>query len=307
WPPRGDAVAAAPLTIAILALFILQRGGETASFRTSVPRSAFYPPFPGVELLHSDEPFRIVAQRSILLPNIATHYGLEDARGYAAMTLERYAAIEPFWSIPQPTWSNRVEALDAPLFSLMNVRFALAKHAWPIPATWRVVKAFDAYDIVENTGVLPRAFVPPTVHAGATRAEAFHSVEACRDFGAAAWIEGGERGTVAKGPGVVTTREIGSKLDLRTTMANAGWIVISEPAWNGWHATVDGNPTQVRIANVAFLGVHVPKGEHHVRLVFQPPSFVFGAGISALTLFVLSAQCLVLRKRTKHSALRTKH
>ena len=275
-----------------------------ASFRTWVPRSAFYPPFPGVELLHAGEPFRIVAQRAILHPNIATHYGLEDVRGYAAMTLERYAAVEPLWSIPQPTWSNRVETFEPPFLSLMNVRFAIAKHAWTIPPTWRVLKAFDAYDIIENTRVLPRAFVPTAVHTGVTRAEAFHGVETCSDFGAVGWIEGGERGTATNGPGTVTTRPIGSKLDMHASMANDGWIVVSESAWNGWHATVDGHPALVRIADSTFLGVRVPKGEHHVRLVYRPTSFVVGGGISAVTLLVLSTLCTVhsplcTRKRSR--------
>ncbi|HEV8436289.1 MAG TPA: hypothetical protein VGR95_22970, partial [Thermoanaerobaculia bacterium] len=223
--------------VVILALFLVQRGGETEPFRTWVPRSAFYPAFPGVELLRSDEPFRIVGQRSILPPNIATHYGLEDVRAYAAMTLERYAAVEPLWSVPQSTWSNRVDTLDSPILSLMNVRFALAKHAWPIPATWRSVKQFDAYDVVENLRVLPRAFVPASVHAGATRTEAFHGVKTCGDFAAEAWIEGGDRGTSTNGSGTVTLRENGSKLDLHASMGNDGWIVVSESAWNGWRAS----------------------------------------------------------------------
>ena len=293
------------MAIVILALFLVQRAGETAAFRTWVPRSAFYPPFPGVELLRSEEPFRIIGQRSIFPPNIATHYGLEDARGYSAITLERYAALEGYWSIPQSTWSNRVESLESPLLSLMNVRFALAKHAWPLPPSWRLLRAFDAYDVVENTRALPRAFVPATVHAGVTPNEAFRGVQTCGDFGAEAWIEGGERGTGGNGPGVITLREIGSKLDMHATMANDGWIVISQSAWNGWHATLDGKDARVRIANATFLGVYVPKGEHHVRLVYQPISFLVGGGITAATLLVLSAQCLVLRRR--RAILSSKH
>jgi hypothetical protein len=282
---------------AILALFIIQRGGETAAFRASVPRSAFYPPFPGLELLRANEPFRIVGERSILPPNINVHYGLEDARGYQAMTLDRYAALERLWSVPQSTWSNRVETLDSPFLSLMNVRFALTKHAEAPPPGWRIVGAFDAYDVVENTRVLPRAFIPATVHAGVTRAEAFRGVETCGDFGAQAWIEGGERGTTANGRGSVTTREIGSKLDMKVSMANDGWIVISESAWNGWRAMIDGKPARVRIADAAFLGVQVPKGEHHVRIVYLPTSFVVGAGISGATLIALAASAVARLRR----------
>ncbi|HEV8434234.1 MAG TPA: YfhO family protein, partial [Thermoanaerobaculia bacterium] len=94
-------------------------------------------------------------------------------------------------------------------------------------------------------------------------------------------------------------RENGSKLDLHASMGNDGWIVVSESAWNGWRASVDGASTPVHIANATFLGVHVPKGAHHIRLVYQPLSFVLGAAISAATVLVLSAQCLVLRRRRR--------
>jgi hypothetical protein len=288
--PRAAAVS-------ILLLCILQRGGETAPFRTWVPRSAFFPPFHGLELFHADEPFRIVGQRSILPPNLAAHYRLEDTRGYQAMTLERFASVEPYWSIPQPTWSNRVETLDSPFFSLMNVRFALVKQGRWLPASWQVLAHFDGYDVVENRRVLSRAFVPATVHAGVTRSEAFQGVETCGDFGDNAWIEGGERGTRLNGPGVVATREIGSKLDMYASMRNDGWIVISESAWNGWQAVIDGKPAQVRIADATFLGVYVPRGEHHVRLVYQPLSFVIGGGISVATMLLVAAVALLRLRR----------
>jgi hypothetical protein len=179
----------------------------------------------------------------------------------------------------------------------MNVRFALAKHGWTLPPAWRLLGAFDSYDVVENTRVLPRAFVPATMHAGATLAEAFHGVEMCSDFAANGWVEGGERATVANGPGVITIRELGSKLDMHASMANGGWIVISESAWNGWHATIDGKPAPVRIADATFLGVQVPKGEHHVRLVYRPLSFVIGGGISAATLLALAVFAVTRLRR----------
>ena len=277
------------LMFTILALAIVQRAGETARFRTWVPRAAFYPAFRGLELLRGSEPFRVVGQRSILPPNIAVHYGLEDPRGYQAMTLARFSDAEQFWSTQQSVWSNRVETLDSPFLSLMNVRYALARKGSSLPPSWTLLSRLDGYDIAENTRVLPRAFVPATVHAGVTRAEAFRDVELCDDFAKEAWIEGGERGTRGNGPGTLTTRAVGSKIDIRASMANDGWVVLSESAWDGWHAAIDGNPTAVRIADATFLGVYVPKGEHHLRLVYQPKSFAIGGAISALTGLLLLA------------------
>ena len=71
-------------------------------------------------------------------------------------------------------------------------------------------------------------------------------------------------------------------------MNNAGWIVISEPAWRGWRAYVDDHRVGHQIANLAFLGVYVPRGAHHVRVVYWPQSFVIGSWISAATLLLIA-------------------
>jgi len=72
-------------------------------------------------------------------------------------------------------------------------------------------------------------------------------------------------------------------------MAQDGWMVVSEPAWKGWRAYVDGRRVELRIANIAFLGVHVPAGNHVVRVVYLPDAFVIGRTISAITLLLLVA------------------
>ncbi|MGZ8780633.1 MAG: YfhO family protein [Thermoanaerobaculia bacterium] len=67
-------------------------------------------------------------------------------------------------------------------------------------------------------------------------------------------------------------------------MEDDGWVVVSLPAWRGWCAYVDGRRVETRFANHAFLGVHVPRGTHRVRLVFLPTSFVVGGAIYFATI-----------------------
>lgn len=284
-------------TAIALALLLVQRGGETVSFRTSVPRRAFYPDFPGIELLRGDEPFRVVGQQSILTPNTATHYRLEDPRGYQAMTLGRYADLLTAWSRRTGTWSNVVSKLDSPLLSLMNVRYALSVPNEPLPDGWRTLGRFDGYNVAENLRVLPRAFVPARVHGGVTRSEAVDYVRGWTDFAGDAWIESGSRGVTDNGPGVVHVRTVGTRLDMNASMTNPGWIVVSQSAWRGWRATVDGVPTPVVPADAAFIAFHAPAGEHHIKLVFRPMSFEVGAMISASALLALAAAMTMSRRR----------
>ncbi len=278
-----------PRAIAALlfALFIAQRSAETANIRPSVPQQALSPAFPGLEVMTANEPFRIVGQGMLLTPNIATQYGLEDARGYQAITLARYHDTFPLWSIKQPVWSNRVEDLSSPMLSLMNVRFAIARPNARLPEGWISRASFPGYQIAENTRVLSRAFVPRRVHLGVTSSEALNEMKRARDFGEDAWIEGGSRATVDNGPGVVQVEERGSDLVMRASMAGGGWIVASQAAWRGWHALENGRELRIHRANEAFIAFHLSQGEHNIDLVYRPASFTAGAWITASTLALM--------------------
>ncbi|HET7710972.1 MAG TPA: YfhO family protein, partial [Thermoanaerobaculia bacterium] len=290
------------LPAAMLALLLLQRGGETAGTRPATPGAAFYPPFPGLALLKNPEPFRVVGEGDILVPNTATHYRLEDVRGFEALTLARLHETYRLWCIKQPVWSNRVDDLTKPFLSMMNVRFALAKPRKVPPAGWVRLGAFGDYDVLENTRVLPRAFVPQIVHTG--RRDTVLEMLLLNDFSRQAWIAEGAKATVANGPGSVRAARSGTGLRLRATMVHPGWVVVSNAAWKGWRARdANGRDLPLTTANHAFLGIHVPQGEHDIRLEYRPRSFELGAAISGVAaLLLLSAGFIgAIRKRRASS------
>ena len=109
------------------------------------------------------------------------------------------------------------------------------------------------------------------------------------DFSDLAWIEvdAYEPHEGENGSGRVTIRREGLGYELEADMQGEGWIVISETAWKGWRAYVDGKPVRTHIANHAFLGVHVKQGRHRVRLVYLPESFTRGRIVSLVALVVI--------------------
>lgn len=284
-------------TIGLLALLLLQRVTEIGGFIPSVDRRAFFPSIAGLDRLPTGngEPYRIVGQGPLFAPNIAAEYGLEDVRGYQAMTFRRFAETFPLWSIPQPVWSNRVDDLTAPMLSLMNVRYALALPESPVPSGWRLLGRFPGYQLLENGGALPRAFIPQLVHAG--EVDAVSGMRACRDLGHEAWIETpGPSTNVANGSGIVTARADGSRLVLHAVMQASGWIVVSETAWKGWRATMNGKPLKVHFADHAFLGLYIPAGEHEIALSYRPTSVTTGAFISISAAILLALSMLARRR-----------
>lgn len=278
---------------ALIGLLLLQRAGETASLQPTVPKRAFYPPFPGLELLKAEEPFRIVATGTMLPPAISTHYGLEDARGFQAVTLARYDQTYPLWSRRQPVWSNRVDDLNSPFLSALNVRYAFVTPEATLPSWWTRIGRFGTYDIAENQAVVPRAWVPRAVRYTTSLFATLVVFSGIRDFRAESTIEDDRSptGLVPNGPGAVSIypsiRGRGTHLRLRARMERDGWVIVSNAFWRGWQARMDGERLPVRYGNHAFIAVRVPAGTHDVELTYRPRSFVVGSLISIVAAIVI--------------------
>ena len=281
-----------PLLLAALAAGRVARDG---GLLPALPPAAAFPPVALYAPMASvREPFRIVGTDIALVPNTATMYGLEDVRGYAAMTLRRYTETYPLWCQQKSAGFNRVGDLTRPMLSMMNVRFAIARNNERIPDGWRLVTIDRGSALLENTRVLPRAFVPRHVRIGSTSELEEMAQES--DFAERAWLTIADRPHERiNGPGDVDVRPRRYGYDLDASMASAGWVVISQAAWTGWRAYVDGRPVEIQIANHAFLSVYVPEGRHQIRLVYWPASFVTGRAITAVTAVLLAIGASVRR------------
>ncbi|MDP9359828.1 MAG: YfhO family protein [Acidobacteriota bacterium] len=290
----------------LLALVLLQR---TISDGALVPANEARIAFPPLALFRPlqaiREPFRVVATGPSLFPNTATMYGLEDARVMTAMTLRAFDETFPAWCRRGGFGFNQIDDLTRPMLSMLNVRFAIVPKDDPIPPGWRDVTSGRNSDhgsrLIENERVLSRAFVPRNVRIGVSND--VEDMTAATDFTERAWLDlPGAARDAPNGPGTVAIRRRKLGFDLTATMDHDGFVVISEAAWNGWRASVDGRPTRIVRANHAFLGVFVPAGRHAVRVVYLPQSFVIGRMITFITLALLITAAIV-RARRRHSTL----
>jgi hypothetical protein len=283
----------------LLLAIVAQRTIEVGDFYPTLPVRTFYPPIPILDKLpKGSEPFRVVGHYYALIPNTATLYGLEDVRGYQALHLRRWIEAIEIWSIPQGVWWNRVEDLTTPFLSMLNVRYALSP--WTVkevPAGWRKIAEQPGTNLLENTRAFGRAFVPRSVRIGLSNDVVLMQMRLERDFAERAWIDA--QTTVPReevnGPGVARVQNYGrGEMTIHASMSGGGWVVISETAWKGWRAFVDGKRAPLRYANHTLLAVYVPQGEHTIRMKYLPESFVIGAWTSGVTLAVLIAAYFIV-------------
>lgn len=275
------------MAMAILAIVLLQRVHEDGTFYPALPRDAFFPRVPLIAAIPRDA--RMTAAAFHFTGNNPTMYGLEDVRGYQAMTNRRLYETYPLWSTYQRAWFNRVDDLSRPFLSFLNVRYAIGRG--DPPAGWQVLQEDRGTRLFENMHELPRAFVPSRIRYEREGKAVVAAMQSATDFSQLAWIEAPEYAPheIVNAGGRVAMRRGGLAYELDASMEGDGWIVVSATAWKGWRAYVDGRRVETRFANHAFLGIFVPKGNHRVTLDYLPASFTQGRNLSLATLAVIAA------------------
>jgi len=278
---------------ALLALLVGQRWlSERETFGT-FPAGKAYPAIPILEpLKQARAPFRIVGRGSAFPPAMNTFYELEDPRGYEALTLDPFQRTWKLWCRRYGSWFNGVDSLSSPFLSFLNVRYAIQADTEDVPAGWRRIAAQPGAVLLQNDAAVDRIFVPKRVVVTEGSAEDIVlRMIGTDDFREIAWItRTGRTEERSNGPGRIMLREhsVGGRYAFDAYMEREGFVVLSDPSWIGWQATVDGKRMPLDLANAAFIAVFLPAGQHSVQLVYRPQSFVIGRAITFATLLLLA-------------------
>ena len=303
----------------ILILLIAQRAGEAGDRYPALDPQLAYPPIPILQTILEIQaspqasPWRFVATGERMPPNLGSLYDLEDVRGYQPMALGTYVRSFGLWTAGGDAYFHRVEDLERPFLDLLGVRWALdasPESGAParVPSGWRSLTDDGRYRLLENLEALPRAFLPRRVrqvdrlrdpsHLRKGAADALATIED-RPYDGGLFprpdrIDPDGRGReFQQSPGEVEILSWGYRPRLRVELETEAWVVITEPAWRGWRARASSGPLTgqqlpLHRANLTFLALHLPVGEHGIELEYRPLSFVLGLILTLGTLLVLA-------------------
>ena len=271
--------------LSTLLLLLSQRVGEMGGVYPTLPAGALAPALPELAKLPADGPGRVVAAADVFRPNGAALYGLEDARGYESLVLDRFADTYPLWSKPQHASFNRVDDLTRPFLSFLNVRFAIAGPEATVPHGWRMRSRGREMAVFENLNALPRIFAPRKIRLVGDSGQALAEMSDTRDFSERAWIAG-TTSEVTNGPANVSLRAAGPDLIATVAAAERVFLATSLPDWPGWIAESEGARIPLVTTNHAFVGFWLDSGRQTVRLHYRPASFFYGLAAFALGLLL---------------------
>ena len=166
---------------------------------------------------------------------------------------------------------------------------------------FRLVHSGDV-KIYENLAVRPRTYLVHEVYAADNPTAALAHVrdDAAIQAGQAAVVEGAL--TLKTTPGAHDTAQLveytAERVAVKTHSQEAALLVLSDTAYPGWQATVDGASALIYTTNYLFRGVPVPAGEHVVRFVYAPASWQRGLVVSGIA-FLVWIGLLMLSRYTR--------
>jgi hypothetical protein len=248
-------------------------------------------------------------------PNTQTLYGLDAVSGYDSLHTRHY---EEYWGVVDPSvlpkgrsnpYSNvfiRPQAYTSTVASLLNVRYVASAGELPASAQFRPVFTGEIH-IYENTLALPRAFTISGGHplpSDKVLARLGHA-----DFDPRSELLLGQEEappSSANGPGssfqaasIISYNR--NSVTIGVDIQEASWLVLADPNYPGWRATVDGQEARIYTAYHLLRAVPLPPGKHMVVFSYLPTGFIISASISVATLLVLVGTLLInwVRRRAK--------
>jgi hypothetical protein len=250
--------AAGPALLALLALTavdLLRVGATLLEARPTAPLSPA-----AAWLQRQSGPFRVYSPSYSLPPGD----GLQHLDGVNPLQLAAATeAIERAIGVPSPGYSVTLPAfktgdlasehagaeLNPQALAVLNVRYVAAE--FPISAAALVlVETFGRTHLYANTLPTERA-----------------------------WVQGGGSATLlAWSPDRVIVAGAGP-----------GRLILSEVAYPGWRATLDGRPIPVQAEDGLWRAVDLPAGEHTVVFEYRPLRVYVGLALACAGLLVVAA------------------
>jgi hypothetical protein len=205
----------------------------------------------------------------------------------------------------QYTWPSGI----LEVFGLAPLRPDGAIEPTPPLAKWRWLYGDAEWLVAENTAALPRAFLVSSVRMARhdqdvlawmadgpfdPRRVALVEPVAAQD---APWPGWSLQQDAPPGEAWIE-RYRPAEIVVRTRSATDGFLVLTDPYFPGWRATVDGLGTHIYRTNYLFRGVFVPAGERVVRFTYEPLPFRIGAALGLATVALLATAALLALGRT---------
>ncbi|HMR63255.1 MAG TPA: YfhO family protein [Anaerolineae bacterium] len=242
------------------------------------------------------DPIYLQSFKETLAPNLGVLADLPSANNNDPLVVGRQLSLIDQFEVAAPE-------IRLKLLALMNVGYYLNETAeLPGPVLYNT----DKIVIQQVPNPLPRAYYVSTSQVAPDPAEALQRLLAenfdprreivmINPYDDLIAAPASKPKPIAETP-VVVEEKSATALRLRLEAPQAGFVVLTDTFYPGWQATVNGVPTPIFQANVAFRAVPVKAGAQEITFDYRPQTFTFGLWTSLGAWLIMLG---ILLRRTK--------
>ena len=236
-----------------------------------------------------------------LRTNLNLRLGIASADGYdgGVLPTQNYVQlrtalfgssdVSPHFALPDVN----LKQVDATLWGLLNVRYLVTDHQQREPGPgWNLIGQLreDGPLLFENEELLPRAFVvyETVVEDDPLR---LRTIDVARQ----ALVERPIPelvGSTGEPVAATVISESPRRVEIQASTSQPGLLVLSDAFYPGWTATINGNPAEIHLVDLALRGVLLPSGDHTIVFQYQPRWFQVGVVMSLVGWLVVLALLL---------------
>lgn len=239
-------------------------------------------------LSQQPKPFRTFVLFDQPQDNYLMRFGVELVGGHHPNALQSY---NEFLGAGANSYTDFHNMGNPNFLALANAKYLVTQQQLEAPFLKPVFqgrsRSGGMATVYENLSVLPRAFLVPTAMRVADRDAALARMNA-PDFDPSREVVLYVEPPLPTSPDAEPIagraeiiRHEPAEVEINVATAEPAYLVLTDNYYDGWTATIDGQPTEVLRANHTFRAVAVPAGEHTLVFRFEPRSLTIGFAISA--------------------------
>jgi hypothetical protein len=245
---------------------------------------------------------------SMIVPNYNAVCNLREVQGADSLHTKRYHSLllaisdqmQPGFNYSDPN-TLHVPNVTSPFFNLMNVRYVTTVPEVRLPSP-QFKDVLDAeLTVWKNMDAFGQAWVAgKAIQVNTIQDVANHIGDTKFDLKGVAMLEKPLSGLDpdVKSATADVLQFSPQHMTVEVNTQGKDLLMLSEIAFPGWRAWLDGKPVPILTADAILRAVVVPPGRHIVRMAYLPMSYRFGLYLTCLMASLLSAE-IIYRKRTE--------